>query len=85
MFTIKHEDGNGRIQLVSAKRFSAEVRSDGNTQFLAFNEFGDDYEATWCGIEASAITTDVIYVMNDRGSTVAVHRFNRPDFSEVVA
>lgn len=80
MFTIKHEDGEGNTSLVQAKWFASEKRGDGKTQFLAYNEFRDDYVATWCGDMNCAPASDALYVMNERGATVAVHRFNRPSF-----
>jgi len=82
MFTIKHEDANGNTSLIQAKWFTSERRSDGFTQFLAFNEHRGDYEATWCADENTAPSSDAIYVMNEKGATVSVHRFNQPSFGK---
>ncbi len=80
MFTIKHVDGKGGTSLVQAKWFTSERRSDGLTQFLAFDETRADYTATWCASENTGPASDALYVMNESGSTVAVHRFNQPNF-----
>lgn len=81
MFTIKHIDNHGVEFLVQAKRFVVERRPDGFMQYLAFDEVRHDYIASWCGDNrGDSLFDQTIFVMNDKGSTVAVHSFNKPNF-----
>lgn len=86
MFTIKHINSEGTEVLVECGRFVRERRSDGFIQYTARHQEPSDfadYVASWCGDEGgTGIKSDRLYVMNRFGSTVAVHCFNKPDFSE---
>lgn len=96
MITIKYINGNNDSEIVmAAERFVRERRDDGNTQYLAYDgpkikpdgsleDPARDYVATWCGKEThsnGSLYAHRIYIMNEKGSTVAVYAFTDPDFS----
>lgn len=87
MFTIKHIAADGNETMFECHQFVRERRSDGFTQFLAYdkNPLPCDYIATWCGDESRSLAgllenRQTIYVMNRFGATVATYHFAQPDF-----
>ncbi len=85
MFTVKHVNYDDHTeQLAAGEYFLRERRKDGFTQFT-IGKSRDDYSMTWCGDERNCeyAVTNILYVMNEQGSTVARYNFHTPTFDKV--